>query len=197
MRLLRAGRELVPATEPRGSATPSVPLLFFTRRRGSGSVLSTVMTRFVVLRHELPDGSWHFDWLLDPGGPREHPDERRLVSFRTLERPDLCGGAGFEARQMPDHRLLYLDFEGELSGSGRGRVARIVHGLCELHRAGPEGLEVTLHPDGGSPVSLKGVRSPATPGEALPRWKFRLLESQGQQPGSVQDRLGHSEAVRR
>lgn len=197
MRLHRAGRDLVPATEPRGSAPPSVPLLFFTRRRGSESVLSSDMTRFVLLRHELPDGSWHFDWLLDPGGPRQHPDERRLLAFRTRQRPEVAGAEGFGAQQLPDHRLLYLDFEGELPGATRGKVQRLMQGDCDLRRPAPGRLEVTLRPEGRPPVSLEGRQASAEPGDDLPRWQFRLMAGDGPQPGGMQERLGNSDRVRR
>ncbi|RNC81233.1 MAG: hypothetical protein ED559_05405 [Phycisphaera sp.] len=80
------------------------------------------MKRAVILRHTLPDGSWHYDWLVQRSA---NPDDL-VPTFRTDQtRPDQSGS--FEAEQIGDHRALYLDHEGEVSG-GRGEVARIVTG---------------------------------------------------------------------
>ena len=39
----------------------------------------------VILQHDLPDGTSHFDWLLAVDAKGSGP----LVSFRVKERPDL------------------------------------------------------------------------------------------------------------
>lgn len=80
------------------------------------------MMRSVVLEHRLPDGSRHFDWMI------ERPDpgvERRLWTWRTEARPDRV--EAFAGEQIGNHRVVYLEFEGELSG-GRGRVTRVAAG---------------------------------------------------------------------
>lgn len=81
------------------------------------------MARTVVLRHDLPDGSFHYDWLL------ERPDqpEGRLLAFRLGSRPDAHPPLSLQGERSFDHRRLYLDFEGPISG-GRGRVARCARG---------------------------------------------------------------------
>lgn len=80
------------------------------------------MKRAVILRHTLPDGSWHYDWLVQRSAKPTDP----VPTFRTAHsRPDEPGS--FEAEQIGDHRALYLDYEGEVSG-GRGDVARMVTG---------------------------------------------------------------------
>jgi len=81
------------------------------------------MAQTVVLLHTLPDGSSHFDWLID------QPDldvEHRLLSFRCPVRPDEAASP-FGAEIMPPHRAFYLDYEGPLSGK-RGLVRRIASG---------------------------------------------------------------------
>jgi len=81
--------------------------------------------RTVLLRHELPDGSWHFDWLLEH---TDHPDPL-LAAFRVWV-PVHSTGA-FEAQRMQDHRALYLEYEGPLS-QGRGSVVRVQTGACKI-----------------------------------------------------------------
>ncbi|MAY75045.1 MAG: hypothetical protein CMJ31_10085 [Phycisphaerae bacterium] len=99
----------------------------------------------VLLRHILPDGGWHLDWLI------ERPDtstEHRLLSFRTEVDPIEAEGP-FEATAMPDHRAAYLEFEGEVSG-GRGTVTRIWKLECRLRLATMERVEVEIADSGGN-----------------------------------------------
>jgi len=81
--------------------------------------------RFVVLRHDL-SGSVHWDLMLDFG--------EVLATWQFGFDP--CGpgeGDGFSARvrRIGDHRRLYLDYEGPVSGD-RGRVTRVDGGDYEL-----------------------------------------------------------------
>jgi hypothetical protein len=78
-----------------------------------------------VLRHELPDGTWHYDWLI------ERPDTPGLLTFRVDARPDDPGVTKLEGVRLPDHRAMYLDFEGEIKG-GRGRVLRLAKGEARV-----------------------------------------------------------------
>ena len=78
--------------------------------------------RTVILRHTLPDGSWHYDWLVERAGLALVP------TWRTGQiRPDDTAMESFEAERIGDHRALYLDYEGEVSG-GRGEVERVASG---------------------------------------------------------------------
>ncbi|MEZ6235195.1 MAG: hypothetical protein R3B68_13485 [Phycisphaerales bacterium] len=80
---------------------------------------------WVLLRHEMPDGSWHYDWMLEWDST---PDaERALVSFRVSVRPDERVGMAIEGERIGAHRRVYLEFEGDVSG-GRGRVVRVARG---------------------------------------------------------------------
>lgn len=86
----------------------------------------------VVLRHELPAGDHHFDWLLLPPGVHiGTEDDRVLVTFRCPSRPDLldpAAGTPLEVTRLPSHRARYLHYEGDLGG-GRGWVRRVAAGI--------------------------------------------------------------------
>lgn len=81
--------------------------------------------RMVLLRHELPDGSWHFDWMLERPGA----GALALRTFRVLDRPD--DASEFPAESLPDHRRVYLDYQGPVSNN-RGQVTRVAAGEVEL-----------------------------------------------------------------
>ncbi|GDX98598.1 hypothetical protein LBMAG48_10020 [Phycisphaerae bacterium] len=76
------------------------------------------MLRWVVLRHTLSDGTWHFDWLFETAA------DQGLVSLRVQS--ELCAGE-FACERMGEHRRAYLTFEGDIGG-GRGSVARVQAG---------------------------------------------------------------------
>jgi len=103
----------------------------------------------VVLRHELVDGSFHFDWLLELRRGSD-PDGRDLLSFRAPSNLSTWtrGGSGVLER-TPDHRRLYLRFEGPLDGA-RGSVRRVGEGAFELIERTPssEVVEVTWRTPG-------------------------------------------------
>lgn len=90
----------------------------------------------VLLRHDLPDGSHHFDWMLarDDDGP--------LLTFR-LDRDISRDGEPFEGELLPDHRRAYLEYEGPISGN-RGSVARVAQGRCEVKQEGAERVLIWL-----------------------------------------------------
>ncbi len=69
------------------------------------------MPRFVVLEHDHP--MLHWDLMLECG--------EILRTWRLPEPPR--AGAAIAATATFDHRLVYLDYEGPISG-GRGRVVR-------------------------------------------------------------------------
>lgn len=69
------------------------------------------MPRFVILEHDYP--TTHWDLMLE--------SDSVLRTWR-LTRPPQSGEA-FDATAICDHRLLYLDYEGPISGN-RGRVVR-------------------------------------------------------------------------
>jgi DNA polymerase Ligase (LigD) len=69
------------------------------------------MPRFVILDHDHPFRHW--DFLLEAGAV--------LRAWRLSAEP--ARGVVIDAEPLPDHRLLYLEYEGPVSG-GRGRVLR-------------------------------------------------------------------------
>ena len=78
--------------------------------------------RYAILHHQLADGESHFDLLFEtaPGSS--------LATWRSpawpIEHPT-------EVIRIKDHRRIFLDFEGEISG-GRGYVTRVAGGECEV-----------------------------------------------------------------
>lgn len=76
------------------------------------------MPRFVILHHDWP--SPHWDLLLEHGPV--------LKAWRLLAEPGV--GRAVPAEANFDHRLLYLDYEGPISGA-RGTVTRWDAGTYE------------------------------------------------------------------
>lgn len=76
------------------------------------------MPRFVVLEHAR-GGALHFDLML------EHEGVLLTFSFEGFPQ------APMECKCLDDHRLRYLDYEGDIGG-GRGSVHRVESGGCEL-----------------------------------------------------------------
>lgn len=70
------------------------------------------MPRFVVLRHDSPRGL-HWDLLLEVGPV--------MKTWDLPQTPDLETAMGCDA--LFDHRLAFLDFQGQLS-AGQGSVIR-------------------------------------------------------------------------
>ncbi|HEX4590592.1 MAG TPA: DNA polymerase ligase N-terminal domain-containing protein [Gemmataceae bacterium] len=79
------------------------------------------MPRFVILDHDHP--SRHWDFLLESGPA--------LRSWRLLAEPQR--GQSIAAELLPDHRPIYLDYEGPVSGD-RGRVSRWDAGIFDWER---------------------------------------------------------------
>jgi hypothetical protein len=121
------------------------------------------MAAWVLLRHELPDGSWHHDWMLeDPNDPHG-----RLITFRIDPGVSWPPDGAFAAARIGPHRREYLTFEGPVS-DGRGSVRRVARGECEISVSGA-GIAVTLGDRvmTGSPVGDAG----STRGEQV--WNFQ------------------------
>ncbi len=81
---------------------------------------------FVVLKH-VRDADTHWDLML------QMPDKELLATWRIRVAPSLWIGhfGPIPAWQLPDHRMEYLHYEGEISG-GRGRVSQVDGGVLEL-----------------------------------------------------------------
>lgn len=137
------------------------------------------MGRTVLLHHQLPDGSSHFDWLM------ERPDSDRLISFRVGERIDtLVGGSAaggevrrFAAEAMPDHRREYLEYEGPISG-GRGMVSRVAAGSADWVMRSADAIAVILDFGSGrrrAEGRRSGVGPADSPETGAVRWEFTLV----------------------
>src|SRR5690606_12117507 len=75
----------------------------------------------VLLRHDMPDGTHHFDWLF----ARDAQGSLPLRTWRLAREPHTAApGDRIPAQPLLDHRPLYLTYEGPISG-GRGTVRRI------------------------------------------------------------------------
>ena len=110
------------------------------------------MPRFAVLTHDWPTPHW--DLFLEAGPA--------LRAWRLLAEPG--AGRAVPAEPIGDHRMLYLDYEGPVSG-GRGTVARWDAGT----------FDGELRDDGWA-VRLSGTRltGPATMALTPDGWRFRV-----------------------
>ncbi|VTT96461.1 Uncharacterized protein OS=Singulisphaera acidiphila (strain ATCC BAA-1392 / DSM 18658 / VKM B-2454 / MOB10) GN=Sinac_6085 PE=4 SV=1: LigD_N [Gemmataceae bacterium] len=89
------------------------------------------MPRFVILAHDWPAPHW--DLLLEAGPV--------LRAWRLLAEP--AAGRSVPAEPNADHRPLYLDYEGPVSG-GRGTVSRWDAGTFDWLADGSDRVEVEL-----------------------------------------------------
>jgi len=90
------------------------------------------MPRYVILTHDFP--TLHWDFLVECG--------EALKSWRLPETPR--AGHCLSAQALDDHRMLYLDYEGPVSGD-RGTVVRWDHGQCTwLASDAPDTLRLQL-----------------------------------------------------
>lgn len=84
--------------------------------------------QFVVLRH-VRAKDVHWDLCLEVG--------EVLATWQILAEPErlMSSGDALAARKIGDHRRIYLDYEGPISG-GRGEVVRFDRGTWEHLEAG-------------------------------------------------------------
>ncbi len=80
-----------------------------------------------------------------------------LRAWRLLELPR--AGAPARAEPSADHRVLYLDYEGPVSGS-RGTVTRYDAGTCDWLEDGPDRARVRLR--GARLAGIADLRRGAT-----------------------------------
>lgn len=107
-------------------------------------------TRFVILHHRLP-ASEHWDLMI------EQPEA--LATWQLGRDPAAGCAEDVPTRRLPDHRKVYLEYEGPVSGD-RGEVSRVEEGVCAVFRADEEAWRIDLrgrrlrgsfeitHPDG-------------------------------------------------
>ncbi|HOM16797.1 MAG TPA: DNA polymerase ligase N-terminal domain-containing protein [Thermoguttaceae bacterium] len=116
--------------------------------------------RFVVLEHDSPRGR-HWDLMLELEG--------RLRTWALAQPPDAPRTIPAEA--LPDHRLVYLEYEGPISG-GRGQVRRWDAGAYQpLLPADPNQAE-EVYLLQGERLQGRAILLPPTPPSS--EWQFRF-----------------------
>ncbi|MGQ0633509.1 MAG: DNA polymerase ligase N-terminal domain-containing protein [Planctomycetaceae bacterium] len=113
------------------------------------------MPRFVVLAHDWPVEHW--DLMLEK--------EASLRAWRILAEPR--PQSAIPAEPLPDHRPMYLTYEGPVSGN-RGTVKRWDYGTFEPLEVSNERVRVRLRGE-----RLQGVAVLQTTGSA-PSWTFHF-----------------------
>lgn len=83
------------------------------------------ITQYVVLYHQDRRGS-HYDFMIDAG--------EALSTWRLDQPPESIGEVPVACTRLADHRRLYLDYEGPISGD-RGHVSRHDRGACTIESA--------------------------------------------------------------
>jgi hypothetical protein len=95
--------------------------------------------RFVILEHDHPFRHW--DLLLEAGDV--------ALTWRLLRPP--LPDEPIAAERLPDHRLMYLDYEGPVSGD-RGTVNRVASGTFDStgsHVPDADGFSVSISGESG------------------------------------------------
>ncbi|HVS71248.1 MAG TPA: hypothetical protein VHQ47_08335 [Phycisphaerae bacterium] len=110
---------------------------------------------YMVLRHTGGGGGEgdHYDLLIDGAGTGGGADERRVWTWRIFVEPAKWGPQT-PAERIADHRVLYMTYEGAVSG-GRGEVRRIAGGIARLEAAREGMWEVRLCGIGEGGVRLR------------------------------------------
>jgi DNA polymerase Ligase (LigD) len=117
------------------------------------------MPRFVLLEHHW--NGLHWDFMLENG---------ETLRTWAIDAP-VTVGQDLAARRLPDHRSIYLDYEGEITGN-RGTVRRIDAGIYEPLVWSDSRVRVRLQGDqlvGEVELCQLGETS-----DGAGSWKFRL-----------------------
>jgi hypothetical protein len=117
------------------------------------------MPRFVLLEHLW--GGVHWDFLLERG---------EVLRAWAIDAP-VIAGEDLPARALPDHRRIYLDYEGEISRD-RGTVRRIDAGLYCAMVWTDDWVRVRL--EGSQLVGEVELRQVGEKSDRASSWIFRL-----------------------
>lgn len=136
--------------------------------------------RTALLLHTLPDGRWHYDWLIEPPSPpllAPAPSPGPLLAFRTWHRLDLDPHARgsalpIHAERLPDHREVYLTYQGPISNR-RGTVQRLAAGLATWHHVTDSDFRLTLGWPSVPASVLQGKRTQSFTPDGHPIWQLR------------------------
>ncbi len=134
---------------------------------------------FALLEHRTRTGA-HWDLLV------EVPDAERLITWRLSQNP-LTQTGPIVAERIADHRRVYLEYEGPVSGD-RGEVRRQDRGEAEWIARGPELYRLKLR--GAHLAGMYEIK--LDPASAEPLTYFRKVKSEptaeaGGAPGSARD----------
>jgi len=100
---------------------------------------------FAVLLHQRPDGSRHYDLVVDaPAELLGPPGSEGACPTWSFCRPP--GDSPMECRRLFDHPRRFLTYEGRLR-PGLGSVYRYDAGACSLSGEPDGTLVITLHGD--------------------------------------------------
>lgn len=116
--------------------------------------------RFVVLLHDLPGGGRHFDLMLDQGDV--------LATWQCPQPPEVATTAPMSVQRIADHRRVYLDYEGPISGN-RGTVMRHDTGEFLIERWSDTEIVVNL-----AGRRLVGLARLTRQSEAAQSWMLAL-----------------------
>ncbi len=115
--------------------------------------------RFAVLHHILPPGAEkasHWDLLLEQPDPTPQFDfEPGLWTFEVSIPPEKWGPSTC-VRKLPNHRKIYLDFQGAVSGD-RGEVVRVLSGVLNWQVVEKELLILQLKSNDETSLDLHGI----------------------------------------
>ncbi|HWL95685.1 MAG TPA: DNA polymerase ligase N-terminal domain-containing protein [Phycisphaerae bacterium] len=99
------------------------------------SVSPSDMRRFVVLRH-AQGLTHHFDLMVEEGDG--------LATWKLADAPETAASRALACQRIADHRRLYLEYEGLISGN-RGEVKRHDEGRCLVQVDGTAHWEIDFH----------------------------------------------------
>jgi hypothetical protein len=117
------------------------------------------MARFVLLEHRWRGVHW--DLMLEQG------DTLRTWAIDAPIVPEV----ELPARSLADHRRIYLEYEGEVSG-GRGSVRRLDEGTFTVIDWRDDRVRVMLA--GDQLVGEAELRQVGTTSDGADEWRFRL-----------------------
>lgn len=77
-----------------------------------------MIVRYVVLLHNCPDGTAHYDLMLE--------EERALATYRFSDLP--ADRSQIPLERIHDHEMRFLSYEGPVN-AGKGSVVRVEAGV--------------------------------------------------------------------